>query len=48
MKNSYGQVVAFAIENSYMSLKTESLKHLDIRSYLAPILRIHLSKLTNV
>ena len=36
--NKYGQNVEFAIKrsNSYMSLKTNNLQFLDIRSYLAP------------
>jgi hypothetical protein len=33
-----GEIVSFAIKkaNSYMSLKTQHLQFLDIRSYLAP------------
>ena len=36
--NTYGETVDFAIKkmNSYMSLKTQHLQFLDIRSYLAP------------
>ena len=36
--NDVGETVTFAIKkaNSYMSLKTQHLQFLDIRSYLAP------------